>query len=247
MFLSSDTKDGFESFVQKYKGGQSPGWESDWGKEAEPFESWFNGEEAKELLGNRESREDDFFFDPSGLGQGNGVNNNVPLEPEVDIPSEHFLCRRGWAVLRSNTNFKYLWMHGEMDIMMSSTATMDTPLHRRAFEVMPVDPSCTTGGNVRLREADSKGFVYMVAPNSTFTAEEWTVRIGTSNEEESLSNEKYHFVLEMDGYVFNRAARAFLNVMPESGYTVRGHSGSWDRSRRAGRKCVCACSRGVSC
>ena len=51
-----------------------------------------------------------------------------------------------------------------------------------------------------------------------------------------MADERYHFALEMDGYCFNRAVKAFVNVMPDSSYTVRGHSGSWDRSRRAGRK-----------
>lgn len=241
-FDCSDTKADFDAFVRKKKEVESPSWEeADWPNtfKEEPFGgggNWMDPDERKEPFGANEGRlDDDFFFDPGVMGQKNQAAGK--LEPEIDEPSDHFLCRQGWATFRSNTNFKYLWMHGEMDIMMSSTATMDSPLHRRAFEIFPVDPSCGGGGYVRLREGDSKGFVYMVAPNGSFVADEWTVRIGTSSDEESLLDGKYHFVLEMDGYVFNKAAKAFLNVMPQSGYTVRGHSGSWDRSRRAGREC----------
>ena len=47
---------------------------------------------------------------------------------------------------------------------------------------------------------------------------------------------QYHFLLEQDGYLLNRAALAFVNVISEAEYSVRGHSGGWDRSKPATRE-----------
>ena len=45
------------------------------------------------------------------------------------------------------------------------------------FQIIPVNPSCDDGGWVRLREGDSKGFLYMVAPTGSFAVDEWVVKV----------------------------------------------------------------------
>lgn len=88
----------------------------------------------------------------------------------------------------------------------------------------------------RLREGDSNGFLLMVNPTGSFAVDEWVVKIGTDSLAESLNDTQYHFLLEADGYILNRAAMAFVNVITEAEYAVRGHSSSWDRTKPAGRE-----------
>ena len=76
----------------------------------------------------------------------------------------------------------------------------------------------------------------MVKPTGTFAVDEWVVKIGTDSLVESANDTQYHFLLENDGYILNRAAVAFVNVITEAEYAVRGHSSSWDRTKPAGRE-----------
>ena len=80
------------------------------------------------------------------------------------VPSSKFRCPPhppDWITLRSEVNYKYLWVHANENTWMGATATLDTPVHRKAFEVVPVNDDCSDGGWVRLREGDTKGFLYV--------------------------------------------------------------------------------------
>jgi len=181
----------------------------------------------------KSGRADDFFMDAyndkeSGLG---GERNVTP-----NVPSDKYRCQSGWLSVRSEMNYKYLWMHTGENMWMGATATMDTPLHRKAFEVVPVNENCEGSGWVRLREGDSKGFLMMKKPTGDFAIDEWVVKIGSDLSNVTLSDEQYHFLLEEEGYLLNKGSMAFVNVMPEAEYSVRGHTGGWDRTRPAGRE-----------
>ena len=81
------------------------------------------------------------------------------------VPSAKFRCPPhppDWITIRSELNYKYLWLHGKSNEHMSATATLDTPLHFKAFEVVPVQGDCSDGGWVRLREGDTQGFLRMI-------------------------------------------------------------------------------------
>ncbi len=183
----------------------------------------------------------DDYFDDKRSGDA-GVNGNFNKGPNV--PSDKYRCPPhppDWLSIRSELNYKYLWMHTGEAMLMGATATIETPLHRKAFEVIPVS-NCLDGGWVRLREADSKGFLYMEPPAKkeegmiSLKEDEWTVKIGSDSAQETILNPTYHFLLEEEGYLLNNGSNAFVNVFPESEYTVRGHQSGWDKSKPAGRE-----------
>lgn len=235
--------------------------------------SW---EEWAALRGSSQEQRDDFFLDPSeaglnkygGSGSGSGIGEggyDDDQNIEVITPSSDFLCVTGWLTIRSQVNYKYLWMHGNEQQWMGASATMDTPMHRKTFYIQPVYPNCQdsqsqnrSGWSV-LREGDSKSFIQLISPNHTtarhvtdnssnqdssldhittsiYSSEMWVVKLGTENLEEALSDPSYHFLLESDGFVLHRESLAFINVIPESDYPVRGHSGGWNRKKPATRE-----------
>ena len=161
----------------------------------------------------------DDYFDDKRSGDA-GVNGNFNKGPNV--PSDKYRCPPhppDWISIRSELNYKYLWMHTGEAMLMGATATIDTPLHRKAFEVVPVG-NCADGGWVRLREADSKG-LYMEPPIKeeegmiSLKEDEWTVKIGSDNVQDTINNPAYHFLLEEDGYLLNNGSNAFVNVFPK--------------------------------
>jgi hypothetical protein len=180
-----------------------------------------------------EGRPDDFFLDGY-------YGKDHKSESEYDkpiVPSAKYHCETAWVTIRSEVNYKYLWMHAEEQLWMGATATMDTPLERKAMEMIPLSPNCAENGWVRLREGDTDAFIYMSIPVENQTVDdEWVVKLGTSKEEETRDDYRYHFLFEEEGYILNRAKPAFLNVMSNNEYTVRGHSSGWDRSKPAGRE-----------
>jgi hypothetical protein len=184
-------------------------------------------------LWGKDKMDDDFFLE--------GYKDNFNMEEQQSevvepiVPSSKFVCEHGWIAIRSELNYKYLWMHAGENMWMGATGTIDTPLHRKAFEITPVGNNCTAGW-VRLRPGDSEGYIMMVAPSGTFAMDEWVVKIGSKDVAEVESNPAYHFLIEEEGYLLNRGAMAFVNVMPEAEYSVRGHTSGWDRTRPAGRE-----------
>jgi hypothetical protein len=89
---------------------------------------------------------------------------------------------------------------------------------------------------VMLREGDTKGFLMMVAPTGGDALDEWVVKSGKAALNETTTDQQYHFLLEEEGYMLNRGSMAFLNVLPEAEYSIRGHTGGWDRTKAAGRE-----------
>lgn len=238
--IQTDTKEAFDAFMSAYAShnSYSGGW--DWGKDGNSSSSSSSsaGGKSGEYYRNwgKSEHADDFFLgeekDSNRLQEGGSQQQ----KEEPNEPSKNFRCRACWLSIRSELNYKYLWMHTGESMWMGATATMDTPLHRKAFEVVPVNEDCSGGGWVRLREGDSKGFVMMVPPSPEFNVEEWVVKIGESGLTPTANDTRYHFLLEEEGYLLNRGAMAFVNVMPQAEYSVRGHSGGWDRSKAATRE-----------
>ena len=185
------------------------------------------------------SQIDDYHYDSTKVEK----YDDTPI-----VPSSKFRCPPhppDWITIRSEVNYKYLWLHSNEKMWMGATATLDTPVHHKAFEVVPVNDDCSDGGWVRLREGDSKGFLYMVPPptdeeeadpDSPPTPDRWVVRVGSEKLEDSKLDERYHFLLEEEGFMLNRKTLAFVNVIPNSDYAVRGHSSGWDKGHKAGRE-----------
>jgi len=188
--------------------------------------------------GGADKRYDDFFIESYGSSNGYGKKEKEDVGP--NIPSTKFLCDKTWMTLRSEMNYKYLWMRNGENFWMSATATIDTPFHHKSFEIIPViDCSVENGGWVLMREGDSKEYVYMV-PGSSISGissvDEWVVKTGTSDLKKAINDTSYHFLLEEEGYLLNRGTMSFVNVMPEADYSIRGHSGGWNRDVPAHRE-----------
>lgn len=217
----------FNEFLKEFRSAQTGGWG---GNNYGSVSSYNFSSEEREW--GHEGRPDDFFFD-AYYGK---EKKSDPEEYKPIIPSDKYICDSAWVTIRSDMNYKYLWMHAGEAMWMGASATYDTPLERKAMEMIPLN-DCASDGWVRLREGDTDAFIYMSIPIENKTVDDaWVVRLGTSNEEETRNDTRYHFLLEQEGYVLNRAKPAFLNVMSESEYTVRGHSSGWDRTQPANRE-----------
>ena len=194
--------------------------------------------------------DDDFFFKGQGATQG-GVGeggwagqNEFPNEPRTPppplVPSSDFYCRRGWVSFRSELNYKFLWMHDKDTTWMSATAPLDTGLHHRAFETIPVGQNCSAEGGgagwVKLRAHDHSGFVAMNGP-ATNSDSTWVVQVKSEDEHTADNNVDYHFLLEKDGYLVNKGAMAMVNVINNPDFPVRGHGSDYYFERvAAGRE-----------
>lgn len=184
-------------------------------------------------------KEDDFLLDTGGytdyIGGGHSINEEVfaPL-----VPSTSFHCSSSWVTIRSEMNYRFLWMHGTEDTWMGASATIDTPVHRKTFKLHPVS-DCKDGW-VLLQEGDGAAFAYMINPNRTkdsfYDREAWVVKLGTDKKEVAINDPAYHFMIESEGFVVNRDCLACVNVMAEHDYIVRGHSSGWNTHHPAGRE-----------
>jgi hypothetical protein len=145
--------------------------------------------------------QDDIFSEYSTYKSGSSETASAPI-----VPSSLYRCKENaYVTMRSELNYKYLWMHANENMWMGASATMDTPIFRKAFEVIPVNSNCSEGyhhfdskafghhtlmliriGWVRLREAESKKFIIMIKPlEGKFAIDEWVVRFETSFENET--------------------------------------------------------------
>ena len=62
--------------------------------------------------------------------KANSLDQEEGSSPDDEplVLSKNFKCFDGWMTIRSDTNYKYLWMHDkDRDLWMSATATADTP------------------------------------------------------------------------------------------------------------------------
>ena len=214
----------FNEYMKDYHGSSSYEWSGN---------NYFTSSSRNYSEWGNEGKADDFFLD------GYEPDDNTESRQESSgpiIPSKNFRCLNTWITIRSELNYKYFWMHAE-NMWMAATATMDTPLQRKAFQIIPVNENCEDGW-VRLKEGDTDSFMMMSISslNDTKADDEWVVKLGTNQLNETLDDYRYHFLLEEEGYVLNRAKPSFLNVMSDSEYTVRGHSSSWDKDSPANRE-----------
>jgi len=228
-------KDTNERWMIKLEGNsQSNKFKSDKGSESSPgFDDYYTYDEKE------------------GRGSSAGEKEADVLAEETKnpiVPSSKYRCPPhppDWITIRSELNFKYLWLHGKSNEHMSATATIDTPLHFKAFEVVPVQDDCGDGGWVRLREGDTQGFLRMIPSKldiardtqaqgedqeesfENILAEDenaWAVMKGSSSLTDTKTDQSYHFLLEEEGYVLNRGSNAFVNVISKAEFLVRGHS-----------------------
>jgi hypothetical protein len=114
------------------------------------------------------------------------------LSQNFYCPPDEQTTEKELIAIRSEMNYKYLWMHGTEDKWMGATGTIDTPIHRKSFHVYPVltaDGACADGGWVLLKERDQNKFVKMIAPANT-TADPnavpvenaWVIMLGKSED-----------------------------------------------------------------
>lgn len=174
--IALETKAEFTAYLEEFKKAQvydtggmfgAGTWE-DGEKQGDIDKAW---ERFKEQQGLGVGRTDDFFLDVSE------IDDDIDLSEPI-VPSSNFYCRKGgglYVSLRSDLNYKFMWMHGFEDYTMSAAATIDTPLHLKTFEIVPVDDAdCDTKvttqrndsvvGWVRLRSVDRKEYIYIVPP-----------------------------------------------------------------------------------
>lgn len=233
--IQRDSKEAFDAFmkeVRDYRDGYSAnGW---YGNGSNTFEDW-KGFGAG-------GHHDDFFLDDKYNGNGNG-NKDYEEDPYTPlVPSADVVCGDNiWITMRSEMNYKYLWMHATESLWLGASATMDTPIHRKAFIIHAVEPGCSNGGWILLQEGDSDNFIMMVNPNRTesvFSNEAWVVKLGTNNRDEALHDPAYHFLIEKDGYLINKDVMACVNIIAEAEglYIAKGHSNGWNRNQPAGRE-----------
>ena len=224
--IQKDTMAAYTIFYDSFKKGKTSTFET-WG--ANTNYSYSSSNKEWGAVGDK----DDFFL--TGYEKDYPTRSPTAAVTGPVVPSESFRCSEGWLTIRAEINYKYLWMHTGENGWMGATATMDTPLHRRSYQMVPVNDSCEKGW-LRLREADSAGFLMMVAPSGSFALDEWVVKVGSTLLNETAIDERYHFLLEEAGYLLNKGSMAFINVLPEAEYGVRGHTSGWDRTKAAGRQ-----------
>jgi hypothetical protein len=225
--IERDSLERFQEFmkeVNEYKSG---------------YNSWSNFYgDPKNYTGKSEyetGKLDDFFLDDKYSEQASAEWKYEPL-----IPSTNVLCDNIWVTMRSEMNYKYLWMHATESQWLGASATMDTPIHRKTFRLHPIQPDCSQGGWVLLQEGDSNNFIWMISPNRTeaYANDAWVVKLGTTDINQAYQDSAYHFLLEKDGYLVNRESLACVNVMTdaESQYIAKGHSNGWNHNLPAGRE-----------
>ncbi len=66
--------------------------------------------------------------------------------------------------------------------------------------------------------------------------DEWVIKVLSDNKAEAISDPRYHFLLEEEGYILNRKSLAFINIFSQNNYAARGHTSSWNRNKPASRE-----------
>ena len=83
------------------------------------------------------------------------------------------------------------------------------------------------------------GYLMMVPPageGEETPDDEWVIKVSSDNKAEAISDPRYHFLLEEEGYILNKKALAFINIFSQSKYAARGHTENWNRDKPAGRE-----------
>jgi hypothetical protein len=244
--IQRDTQENFDNFIKNINAGyEKYEWLNDV-KYDDPYQE--GGENVTKRYKNH--KDDDFLLDMEGFGEKDYFDDKgleTELEEDDDskappiVPSKEYVCQpNAWLSIRAELNYKYLWMHGTEEMWMGASATMETPVHRKAFIMHPVvNNNCNdSNGWVLLQEGDSDHFITMISPNQSTNIhhDAWVIKLGTTDKNVAMQLKSYHFLLEKEGYILNRDLTAFINVLPENDYPVRGHSSGWNRNRPAGRE-----------
>mmetsp|Transcript_36783 Transcript_36783/g.68417 ORF Transcript_36783/g.68417 Transcript_36783/m.68417 type:complete len:549 (-) Transcript_36783:26-1672(-) len=218
--IPSDTEANFDKFLESYKKGHDGS-------------SYLEGEND---MGNRGGGglTDDFYFKPAGYSD----NHKSMYEHTPNIPSEKFICQEGLVTIRSEANYKYLWLHGNSEQRLSATASQETPLHLRSFKMSPVNSDCSDSGYVTLQSVESDGrFLYMMSNVSDVEKDGWFVKLADSSPQELVDDQRFQFLFEEAGFLLNRAGMTFVNVRyEEDGNLAGGSTNDWDKSQVAGRE-----------
>lgn len=134
-------------------------------------------------------------------------------------PSTEYECRSGFVTFKSEVSSKYLWAHAvEHDGWLSAAASVHTPVCLRAFEVTPVGGDCTEGGGYVALKAVDTGRIVRGAGRDEDTA--WVVRTEDAGEVSTA----HHFLLEKEGFIYHKNAKAVVNVVPGDYSPIRLHA-----------------------
>ena len=178
--------------------------------------------------------EDDFYFKPAGY-----TDKHVSeYEHTPNVPSDKFLCQESWVTIRAEANYKYLWLHGNSDQKLSATASQETPLHLRAFKMVPVHSDCRDGGYVTLQTVeDDHQFLYMKSNTTDVEKGGRYVQRAEVSPAELQDDTRFHFLFEEAGFMLNKGGMSFVNVrFEEDGNIAGGSTNDWDKSQVAGRE-----------
>jgi hypothetical protein len=140
--------------------------------------------------------------------------------------------------IRSEANYKYLWLHGNSELRLSATASQETPLHLRAFKMAPIHSDCREGGYVSLQSLESdKMFLHMKSNVSDTEKDKWYVQLADANSATLKEDHRFQFLFEESGFILNRGGMSFVNVRyEEDGNIAGGSTNDWDKSQVAGRE-----------
>lgn len=165
------------------------------------------------------------------------------------FPSTSFICEHSYLSIRSYGNYRYIWVEiegfnakkGENETLgLEAGATLETPVHLKAFRMTPLNSSCSPFGYVLLQAPRSDLFICMQEVSEGLSEKVfWTLRVGTSNVTKAMALERCWFVLEKDGFLFNQGAHAVVTLAPDTSNTntfiVRGNSGHSEQRGTGGR------------
>lgn len=177
---------------------------------------------------------DDFYFKPAGYTEKH-INE---YEHTPNIPSDKYVCQVSWVSIRAESNYKYLWLHGNSEQHLSATASQETPLHQRSFKMNPVHSDCSDGGYVTLQSVeDDKSFLYMKSNATDVEKKGWVVKLAEVSPMEVSDDSRFHFLFEESGFLLNKGGMSFVNVrFEEDGNIAGGSTNDWDKSLVAGRE-----------
>lgn len=211
--IPEDTEEGFERFLHRYN---------------------TNGE--GEIEEEEEKIGDDFYFKPPGYTD----KQKSEYEHHPNIPSDKYLCQESWVSIRAEANYKFLWLHGNSDLVLSATASHETPLHLRSFKMNPVMADCSDGGYVTLQTMDDSNthmYLYMNTDKSTTDKAGWLIQQASISPSQIVEDQRFHFLFEESGFILNKGGMAFVNVrFEEDGNIAGGSTNDWDKTYVAGRE-----------
>ena len=218
---------------------------------------------------------DDFFLHDVNVKDhiyhGEEEDQHEKIKTEEDllqpvIPSTNYYCdnQYQWVLIRSQMNYKFLWMHTS-DMFMSATGTHDTPIHHISFHFSSIDPNCHSNSNSNYNSSittssfsssvdksndnttsnddNINGWMllqegdsekYIHMILSTEKVDPYVIKLGTDDINIAKEDISYHFLLEKEGYILNKGTMGFLNVDAVTDYPVRGYS-YWDHTKPAKR------------